>query len=284
MTTARVALRWGALAGEELAKVPAFVRRDLLVTLSYRTAFVGDILSLLTQVALFYYVGRIVDPGTLPVYGDARATYLEFVVVGIAVGVFVQLGLLRISAAVRQEQLMGTLESLLVTPTSTTTVQLGSVAFDLVYVPVRTAVFLGTMVLAFGLGFHTDGVVPALVALLVLIPFVWGLGLVTAGAILTFKRGAAAAGIFGTLLALGSGSYFPVDLLPGWAVSAAEANPIAITLESMRGALLGGAGWSSLGDDLLVVAAGSAASLAVGLAVFGWALARERRLGTLGLY
>ena len=42
---------------------------------------------------------------------------------------------------------MGTLESLLVTPTAAATVQLGSAVFDLVYMPLRTAVFLGFMVL-----------------------------------------------------------------------------------------------------------------------------------------
>jgi ABC-2 type transport system permease protein len=284
MTQASAVVRQGAYIAGELRKVPAFLRRDLLVTLSYRAAFVADLLGLLTQVVLFYYVGKMVDSDALPVYDGTQATYLEFVVVGIAVGVFLQIGLLRVSAAVRQEQLMGTLESLLATPTSTTTIQLGSAAFDLVYIPLRTAIFLGAMVAAFGLDFHADGLLPALAVLLVFIPFMWGVGLLGAAAMLTFKRGAGVAGLAGTLLALGSGSYFPIDLLPAWVVSLNEVNPVAITLEGMRSALIGGGGWPSLGHDLAVVSLASVASLGVGLAGFGWALARERRLGTLGMY
>ena len=48
----------------------------------------------------------------------------------------------RVAMAVRQEQMIGTLEALLVTPTSPTTVQVGSVAFDLVFVPIRMALLL----------------------------------------------------------------------------------------------------------------------------------------------
>src|SRR5436309_4467631 len=129
------------LAGE-LAKLPAFLRRDVLVALSYRVAFVSDLLSLSTQAILFYFVGRMIDPTTIPSFGGSRATYLEFVAIGIALGVFVTIGLGRVAAALRTEQLTGTFEAILATPTAIGTIQLGSVIFDLVYVPIRTAVFL----------------------------------------------------------------------------------------------------------------------------------------------
>ena len=43
--------------------------------------------------------------------------------------------------AFRNEQLMGTLEVLLMTPTTPATIQIGSVVYDLVYVPLRTGLF-----------------------------------------------------------------------------------------------------------------------------------------------
>ena len=109
-------------------------------------------------------------------------SYLEFAAVGIAVGVFIQFGLDRVSAAMRGEQLMGTLESVLVTPTAPTTIQLGSVAFDLVYIPLRTAIFLAAVTVAFGLHFSAAGLLPALLVLLAFMPFVWGLGVADGGA------------------------------------------------------------------------------------------------------
>jgi ABC-2 type transport system permease protein len=268
----------------EAMKLSAFVRRDFLTAWSYRLAFVSDIVNLVGQVLLFYFVGLMIDQSKLPTFGGTEVTYLEFAAIGIALGVFMQLALDRVSTALRGEQLMGTLESLLVTPTSPSTVQLGSVAFDLVYIPLRTAGFLVAVALAFGLHFDPSGLVPALLVLLVFIPFVWGLGVASAAVIMTFRRGGGVVGIGVVGLGLISGIYFPLELLPGWLEAIAVFNPIAIAITGMREALLGGVGWEEALRDILVLAPMSAASLLLGLTAFRHAVRRERRLGTLGLY
>jgi ABC-2 type transport system permease protein len=274
----------GTLLLEEASKLPAFLRRDVLVALSYRIAFVADLVSLFTQAVLFYFVSQMIDPGELPSFGGSQVSYLDYVVIGIAVSVFVQVGLGRLTEVFRAEQLMGTLESMLVTPTSPTTIQLGSVTFDLIYVPIRTACFLAVMALGFGIEIDPSGLGPALVVLVVFIPFVWGLGVLGAAAIVTFRRGGGLTGLVGMLLALSSGAYFPLSLLPAWLAEIAKANPITVTLDSLRGLLLGGEGWSSIPGDLAYLAPASAVSLALGIVAFRYALRRERRRGTIGLY
>jgi ABC-2 type transport system permease protein len=158
------------------------------------------------------------------------------------------------------------------------------VAFDLVYIPLRTAGFLIAVALAFGLNFDPSGLVPALLVLLVFIPFVWGLGVASAAVIMTFRRGGGVVGIGVVGLGLISGIYFPLELLPGWLEAIAVFNPIAIAITGMREALLGGVGWEEALRDMLVLAPMSAASLILGLTAFRQAVRRERRLGTLGLY
>ena len=54
--------------------------------------------------------------------------------------------------------------------------------------------------------------------------------------------------------------------------------------QRIRDALIGGTGWSGIGIAAAVLAAWALFSLAAGLLAFRQALARERRLGTLGLY
>ena len=268
----------------EIRKMPAFVRRDFLVAWSYRLSFVSDIVNLVGQIVVFYFVGQLVDPSALPTYGGTEVTYLEFAAIGIVVGLFIQFGLDRVSAAMRGEQLMGTLESVLVTPTSPATIQLGSVAFDLVYVPLRTAAFLGGITLAFGLHFSAAGLFPALLLLVAFIPFVWGLGVLTAAMLLTFRRGGSFVGLGVVVLGLLSGVYFPLDLLPGWLTPIAAGNPVALAIEGMRDALLGGATLADVGTTVLLLVPVSAVSLAIGFGAFRLAVRRERRLGTLGLY
>lgn len=284
MTT--IALRRGALgvAAEELAKLPAFARRDLLIAWSYRVGFFSDIGNLVAQMLVFYFIGQLIDAGELPTYGGASVTYLEFVTLGIVLNVFVQVALNRTSEALRTEQMTGTLEALLTTPTATPTIQLGSAVFDLLYMPLRTAVFLTFMVFAVGLDLHASGVLPALALMVAFLPFVWGIGMGAAAAILTFRRGSGALGIGVLFLGLASGAFFPLSLLPDWIATLAEYNPLAIAIEGLRDTLLGGTGWSGLGRDLTALLACSVLSILGGSVLFKLALRRERRRGTLGLY
>ena len=151
--------------------------------------------------------------------------------IGVVIVTVSGLLLQKVSTAIREEQLMGTLEALLVTPTSPTTVQAGSAAFDLFFIPIRMAVLLLVVAVAFGLGFAPSGHAPSLVLLMSFVPFVWGLGLVAAAVIVTFRRGGGVIGFFMSVLGLASGAFFPLALLPAWAQTIAEANPVAIVME-----------------------------------------------------
>ncbi|HZA27146.1 MAG TPA: ABC transporter permease [Actinomycetota bacterium] len=269
---------------EELRKLPAFLRRDFLVMWSYRLAFFVDWANLVAQVVIFSLVGRLVDPRLLPTFGGRPTSYVEFVVTGIAVASFLQIALGRVVNAIREEQLMGTLESLLVTPTSPLTIQLGSVMYDLAYVPIRTVVFLAAASALLGARLDPNGLVPVIAILLVFIPVVWGLGMVAAAAVLTFRRGAGALGFVVMVLMIGSNTYFPIDILPEWARSMAALNPISIAVEGTRSALLGGEGWASIWPSIRLLLPMAVSSLLIGLGGLKLALRRERRRGTLGLY
>lgn len=269
---------------DEVRKLPAFLRRDLLVAWSYRTVFVSDWVGLIVQVLLFSLVGRLVNETKLPSYGGTQATYLEFVAIGIALGVFVQIGLTQVTAGLRQEQLQGTLESLLMTPTTPTTIQLGAVMYQLVYVPIRTGVFLLLLSLLTDVHFQSAGVAPAAVIMLAFIPFIWGLGVMNAAATLTFKRGAGAFALGAGLLTFASGAYFPVDLLPHWLATIAAHNPMAEAIDGMRSALIGGTGWTDVAQRLAIILPFSAVAFGLGIVAFRRAVRRELRRGTLGLY
>lgn len=273
-----------AAALTEAGKIGAFVRRDLLIAWSYRLAFVTDVMSMAAQAFVFSIVGQLVDPAQLPSYDGSQTTYMEFVAIGLVLNLVITLLLDRVANAIRQEQVIGTLESLLTTPTRTATIQIGSAAFEFLWVPVRATLFLLAIALGFGLDLHTSGILPAAAVLFAFVPFVWGLGLVSAATMLTFRRGGGGAAAVAALLGLASGAFFPVELLPGWLSWTTVVNPIAIALDGIREGLLGGADWTQTWPAVLTLAPMSAAALAAGVLAFRLALKRERRLGTLGLY
>jgi ABC-2 type transport system permease protein len=268
----------------ELPKLAAFLRRDLLIAISYRTAFVADTLQLAVHLALFALIGQLVDPASLPAYGGAAPHYLEWVAIGGMLALVFGMLLERVATAIRAEQMLGTLEALLVTPMRIATLQAGSVAFDAVQVPLRIGLFLTVVAVAAGLHLDPSGIAPALVVLVMFLPFVWGLGLVGAGAIVAFRRGAGVTGFAGTAVGLSSGAYFPLSVLPHWLAVGLAYNPMAIALEAMRQALLGGAGWGAIDGRVLALVPISAVALAAGGLAFGAAVRRERRNGSLGMY
>ena len=274
---------WIAAASEELRKIPAFARRDLMVQLSYRGAFVADAFGLLLQATIFYFVGKMVDPSKVPV-GEGPNAYAAFVSIGIALAAFMSLALGRVTTAIQREHLIGTLESLLVTPTRYTTLQLGSVAWDLIYVPLRTCIFLALVTVLYDIDFTWSGLPAALLILMTFIPFVWGLGVVSAGAVLTFRRGAGLVAVFGALLSLGSGAYFPLELFPDWLETFVWWNPVAVAMRNARAGMLEGAGLTEVLPGAAVILGSAAITLTVGLFTFRAAVARERHAGTIGLY
>jgi ABC-2 type transport system permease protein len=267
----------------EVRKLGAFMRREWLVASSDRLAHVSDLAAVGVGVVMFTLVGRMVDPAVLPVVGGEPTTYMEFAAVGIVLGAFIQVSMARVARAIEDEQSRGTLESLLSTPTATSTIFLGSVAYDFVYVPLRTTIFLLAMVLMFGLDYRLEGALPAALYLLAFLPFVWGLGMVSAAITLTFRRGAGMFTIAITLFTIGAGIYFPLAALPAPAAAAAPFNPIWIAATGMREAFLTGS-WGSIDPKILALPGFSLLTLSLGLLAIRFALRREREQGSLALY
>jgi ABC-2 type transport system permease protein len=272
-----------SLAGE-LRKFPAFFRRDLLVMWSYRLAFFMDWVNVITQVVVFSLVSKLVDATVLPTVDGNEITYLEFVITGIAVATMLQISFARVVNAIREEQLMGTLESVLMTPTSPFTVLLGSVSYDMAYVPVRTFLFFGLTTIVFEITLNASGVLPFTAILLSFIPFAWGLGMLGAAAVVTYRRGVSALTFLVSGLMLGSSAYFPIAVLPSWIQRLAELNPVTIALDGARSAILGDGGWESAASTIKILLPLGVIAVLVGFVAVRAALARERRRGTLGLY
>lgn len=268
----------------EIAKLAAMLRRDFRIALSYRTAFIADIVNIAAQIVMFGFIGRLVDPRLLPTYGSSRATYMGFVAIGIAVTALMTVGTGRMTTAVRGEQMTGTLEMLLLTPTRLSTLQLGWIVYDLLYVPIRTTGFLILVTALFGVRFAVSGIVPASALLLAFVPFVWGIGAGSAGAMLTFRRGGGIFGYATMALAFLSGAYVPLDIFPTWVAGLQDLNPVAATLDGLRRALIGGGGWAAVAPHVNVVLPVSACVFLLGIGVFRIALRRELRAGSVGQY
>jgi ABC-type polysaccharide/polyol phosphate export permease len=279
-------MEWSSRMGvlPELRKLSAFLRRDALISWSYRRGAFSDIAGMLVQALLFYFLSSLVDTSRMTQLGGTRAGYMGFVVVGLTVASFYQVGVNRMMSAVQNERFMGTFETLLTTPTAPATLQLGFVVYDILRIPVRTAIFLVLATTLFGVDVRWAGLAQVCVIILAFLPFVWGLAAGLTAAVIAFRQAASLVGLANVLLVLGSGTYFPLQLFPSWVAATAALNPLAIALNGARAALLDGIAWSTTFWQAAVILAIAAVTWMVGTLAFQFALERERRTGNLGLY
>src|SRR6266568_8955659 len=194
-----------------LRRIWAFVVRDWRLMVSYRMQFFLRILSILIVVTSFFFISKISTGFTDPRFAAWRDP-LPAWLTGLAVLNYFMTGFSSLANAIRQEQMQGTLESVLMTPISVPTVIVASSAWDFVQ-----ATFFSFLYLFFGWLFfnvHYQGNFLLALSFLVLTTSVLAcLGILSASFAMVFKRGDPFAIFLGTGSALFSGVFFPTQLL-----------------------------------------------------------------------
>ncbi len=216
----------------------AFVRRDWRIDLSYRAAFGLRAVSLLLSLTLFYYLGQVIDQNA---YDDqqgvtADAGYFGYVAIGLATFTVVQTSLVSFSRKLREEQTTGTFEALMTTPASPSLIILSSAVYEIVRATIDGFLILLAAVLIFGLRLDTspDGIAVALATLVGALALFASLGVAVAALTVLFKRTTALLALIMSAIALLSGVYFPIDVLPSAIQTIAGLIPFTWTLDLLR--------------------------------------------------
>jgi ABC-2 type transport system permease protein len=266
-----------------LAVVAAFVRRDFRINISYRASFALEVFSSIFILALFFYLGRVVDKADFAASQGLTGGYFGYAAVGLALLSIVQVGLSSFSRKLSEEQTTGTFEALMATPASPSLIVLSSAVYDLFRATLSGLALIGVAVVVFGLRLQLDpaSIGVAIVALVGCLGLFAALGVAVAAFTVIFKRTNALLGMLVTGLALLGGVYFPIEVFPDSIETVARILPFTWGLDVLRASLLGG----EVDPAQLAGLFGSAALL-LPLALVGFAAAvrRARRTGTLAQY
>jgi ABC-type multidrug transport system permease subunit len=256
------------------------VRRDWRITRSYRTALLTDLVFGFLNLVAYYYISRTLKPAVHHDL-DGAPSYFAFAAVGVALTVVLQASVIGLSRRLREEQLTGTLEALVVQPISVPELACGLAGFPFLFAVARAFVYLLLAGAFLGLGFgHCDWVGLGVSFVVAGVAFA-GLGVGLAAAVLVFKR-ADALGAIGTFgLGLIGGAFFPIRVLPHWLRPVADIVPTHYAFDAVRGALFGTRGW--VGPMATLGGIGVVTTL-VGLGLFALALRHTIRHGTLNQY
>lgn len=272
-----------------LHKAWAFIRRDLLIEASYRSAFVLQFSGVFVSVGIWYFLAGMIRGVAPGMKGMEGMDYFAFIVVGIAFYHYLTVALTSFASRVRNEQLTGTLEAMLVSPTRTPMVILASSLWDFVFTSFRVLAYLAvgvaiSWVTDHPIQIHWEGLFPFAVILALTVLAFSGIGIIVASVIIYLKRGEPINSFLISASALLGGVFYPVEALPSWLVTASALLPITYALRGIRRALLAGASFLDLLPEIQVLAVFVAGLVPLGLIVFRWALRGARRDGTLVQY
>ncbi len=269
-----------------LRKPMAFLKKDALLEVSYRFSFVLQFASIFFSVVMFYFVAKLLGdaPSVRNALKEYGGSYFAFVLIGIAFSNFLSVGLGSFSTSIRAEQMMGTLEAMLVTPTRLSNIVLSSSQWNFTFTSLRVGVYLLLGALFFGLDLSGANVLPALVALLLTVIAFSSLGIISASFIMIFKRGDPIAWALSTSSTLLGGVYYPITILPGWLQVISYMFPITYSLRAIRLALLEGTGFAGISNDLIALVVFSVITLPISLMIFRYAVHRAKKDGSLSYY
>jgi ABC-2 type transport system permease protein len=269
-----------------LRRIYAFVVRDFQHAVSYRLEFFMRMLSILIVTTACFFVSRIFAGFSEIQYAQWQNPLAAWLT-GFAVLNYFMTGFSSLANAIRQEQMQGTLESVLLTPISVPTIIVASSAWDFVQ-----ATFYSFLYLFFGWLFfdvHYQGnYLLALLFLLLTTLVLACLGILSASFAMVFKRGDPFGVLLGTGSALFSGVLFPTQLLTQYAGrgfgTISRLLPATYGLDGIRRVLLEGQGLAQVQEPLTTLFIFLVLLLPFSLWVFARAIRRAKREGSLIQY
>jgi ABC-type multidrug transport system ATPase subunit/ABC-type multidrug transport system permease subunit len=269
---------------DSLRVAVAFLRRDVLMEMSYKFSFLLQFIGIFFSVAVFYFVSQMLGVNAIAYLEPYGGNYFSFVLIGIAFSGYFSVGLSSFSQSLRNAQTTGTLEAMLSTPTGISTIILSSSQWSYLMTTMRVVVSLAMGVFLLGVDLGDSNFAAALLILFLTVISFSSLGIIAASFIMVLKRGDPVTWIFGVFSNLLGGVYYPITVLPEWLQKIAGLLPITYSLRSMRLALLKGAGFEELKIDFLVLTIFCIVLLPLSLLTFRFAVERARRDGSLAHY
>jgi len=254
--------------------------RDARIAWSYRLNLLLVSVSAFFSVVLWFYLSEFVGRTGMEIKGG---DYFAYLVTGTAMMGYVQVVLHTFSQKVRTEQMAGTLEMLLASPSPPFLVLASSALWELLLQTAQTSILL---LIGWGFGIRFEiGSLPALFLLFVLCLVAFAsMGLIAASLLLVFQKGEPVTPFVGALLALIGNIFFPVDVLPGALVIVAKLLPLPYAVDGLRGLLLEGDGLAEAAPTLGILALFCIVLFPLAYASFTFSLRFARRMGLLSRY
>lgn len=262
----------------------AFLKKDLLIAISYRTSFIVQFLQIFVAVAFFYFASQPFNsqswPDFLVRYGG---NYFAFLIIGIAFVDYLALSLKTFCESLRESQLMGTLEILFLSPTPISKILIYSSIWGYTFTSIRFFLYL-LFGIVFGLDLGRANPFAAFLVLILAIVCFASFGIIIASLTMLIKKAEFLNTMLNAAFVFLGGVIYPTAVLPSWLEKISAWLPFTYALDGMRLALISGCSLKEIFPQLFVLAIFSSVFFPVSLMAFKLAVRLAKKAGTVDNY
>lgn len=182
----------------------AFLFREISIEKTYRFNFIFKNIGGLVQLLVFFYISKLVK----------GYDYFSFVFIGLIFSRLLHFWINVFSENIRMEQYWGTSELVFSSGNKPLNILLSNALVKFTIVLLEIIVFVIVGILVFKVDFNFSNLIKVIPLILINCTAFMGLGLISGGFIMYFKKGDPVNWIITVSLDLVSGVYFPVILFP----------------------------------------------------------------------
>ncbi len=267
-----------------LRKTFAIIKKDFLAEASYKLSFLLNIFSVTAVVFVYFFIDRLFGQRITKHLQEFGVNYFSYVLLSMAFFSYIGSGIGSFSLRLRLEQMQGTLESILLTPTKPYVILLGLGLWNIIFSSLNAAVYIVLGYFVFKINFSGINIISTILILTLSIICFSGLGIISASFIIIFKKGNPVGWIINTLQGLLSGVYFPITVMPPFLQFAAKCFPITYAIRAIELAVYKGYNISQLKLEMTVLFISCIILLPLSKLSFEHALNIARRQGSLCQY
>lgn len=267
-----------------LPKAAAFIKRDFQTEISYKSSFLMSIVGMFFSVLTFFFISKLFGNAAAPYLQEYGGEYFPFVLIGIAFSTFLGVGLGTSASAIREEQMLGTLEAMLITPTRASAITIYLSLWNFIFSSFNILVYLiiGRFVFSIEFAFSQPWLI-LLILFLSILSFS-SLGIISSSFVMILKRGDPVNWIVSSSFELLGGIYYPIVILPAPLQAISHLLPITYALRALRGVLLAGYSFSQIKTEILALVVFAVVLFPLSLILFEFALKWAKRDGSLSQY
>lgn len=263
--------------------IAAMLRATWLSASSYKVSTILSMLAMLISVVPVYFIARELQRTMSAAIANEGGNFFGFVLLGMIGMMVVTEAIYGLASTVGATATSGTLDALMLTPTSLPVLFIGLNAYSLLLLLVRVGIFLAAgAILGAPLIWYKvpEGLLVLVLILLAYMP----IGMVGTALLLTFRTQAQlpSAAVVGS--ALLGGVYYPTHVIPSWLENLSLVVPLSYGLRAFRRIMLEGSSLLGEWNEILPLIGFIVVLGTLGTMAMMWALSYARREGTLTQY